>query len=353
MLARLGISAIACNICLSKGVRGVVPQNTGDSGMNIFITGASGFVGGASARQLIAAGHQVSAMSRSEKADATIRALGAEPVRCDLETVMADHLRGFDAVIHSAAFVESWGPKDAWFKSNVTGTQAMLDAAKAAGVRRFIHIGTEAAICHGQDLDGVDETYPLAPDSPYPYCATKAQAETRVRAANDDDFTTIVLRPRFIWGPGDLTLLPSVEVMAKAGNFTWIDHGKARTSTTYIDNLCHAITLALTGGRGGEAYFILDEGEITLKQIITDMAATKGLMLPEKSMPGAVLHGLAGVMETAWRLFNLKGAPPITRHVVMVMRCDCVLDGRKAHAELGYNPLVSRADGLAAMVAAH
>ena len=317
--------------------------------MHIFITGASGFVGAAAAKRLVADGHRVSAMSRSEQSDATIRALGAEPVRCDLDSVVAEHVRGVDIVIHSAAFVESWGPKDAWYKSNVVGTQAMLDAAKAAGVARFIHIGTEAAIWHGQNLDGADETYPLALDSPYPYCATKAQAEMRVRAANSDGFTTIVLRPRFIWGPGDLTMLPSVVAMAKAGNFAWIDRGKARTSTTYIDNLVHAIMLSLTHGTGGEAYFILDEGEVTLKPFITDMAATIGLTLPDKSMPGGVLNGLAAVLETVWRTLNLKSAPPITRHVVMVMRCDCVLDGRKAELGLGYRPQISRAAGLAAM----
>lgn len=320
--------------------------------MHIFITGASGFVGGAAAKHLLAKGHIISAMSRSEKSDAVIRALGATPVRCDLENVAAEQLTGVDAVIHSAAYVESWGPTDAWYNSNVLGTQAMLDAAKAAGVKRFIHIGTEAAICHGQHIDGADESYPLSPDSPYPYCATKAQAEMRVRAANTPDFTTVVLRPRFIWGPGDTTLLPGIAEMAKAGKFIWIDGGKARTSTTHIDNLARAIELALTAGRGGEAYFILDESEISMKGIITGMADTIGLTLPDKSAPSWLLGGVAGLSEGIWRLFSLKGQPPITRHVVMVMKCDCVLNGSKARDELGYVPTVSRDEGLAAMKAA-
>jgi nucleoside-diphosphate-sugar epimerase len=320
--------------------------------MHIFITGASGFVGGAAAKYLLAKGHRVSAMSRSEKSDAAIRALGATPVRCDLETVAAHHLTGVSAVIHSAAFVESWGPKDAWYNSNVLGTQMVLDAAKAAGVKRFIHIGSEAALCHGQHIDGADESYPLAPDSPYPYCATKAQAELRVRAANDPDFMTIVLRPRFIWGPGDMTLLPSIAEMVKGGKFTWINDGMARTSTTHIDNLVRAIELALTVGRGGEAYFILDEGQISMKGMISAMADTIDLKLPEKSVPSWILDGVARLSEGIWRLFGLKGEPPITRQVVMVMKCDCVLNGSKAHAELGYEPVISREHGLAAMKAA-
>lgn len=314
--------------------------------MQIFITGASGFVGGAAMRHLIGSGHAVSAMSRSEKSDIAIRAAGATPVRCDLETVAADHIRGADIIIHAAAFVEQWGPKDAWFKSNVLGTQAVLDAAKNAGAKRFIHIGSEAALCHGQHLRGVDETYPLAPNSPYPYCATKAQAEARVSAANGQEIETIVLRPRFIWGPGDTTLLPTIEAMARSGGWTWLDHGRARTSTTHIQNLVHAIELALTAGKPGEAYFILDDGERTLREIISGLAASRGIKLPDKSMPSFTADMVGGLCEFAWRTFGLKGDPPLTRHAAMVMSRDCVLKGDKARAGLGYAPVISVGDGL-------
>lgn len=315
--------------------------------MNIFITGASGFVGGAAAKALAAKGHTIKAMSRSERSDAAIGALGAEPVRCDLDTIAANHLAGCEAVIHSAAFVESWGPKDAWYNANVLGTQHTLDAARGAGAKRFIHIGTEAGIVHGQDVIDADESYPLAPDSPYPYCATKAQAEQRVRAANvPGGFETIVLRPRFIWGPGDKTLLPTIEAMAKAGKWTWIDNGKALTSTTHIDNLIHAIELALTKGQGGEAYFILDDGNTSMHDMISGMAAAKGLTLPDKSIPKSIANAAGAVSETIWRAFGLKSDPPITRHAAAVMGLNCTLSGKKARAELAYAPVISRSDGL-------
>lgn len=320
--------------------------------MKIFVTGASGFVGGAATRHLVARGHEVIAMSRSEGSDAKIQALGAAPVRCDLENVTAEHMQGADAVVHCAAFVEAWGPKDAWHRFNVLGTQHVLDAARDAGVKRFIHIGTEAAIVNGQHILGADETYPLAPGSPYPYCATKAQAEMKVRRANAPGFETIVLRPRFIWGPGDQTLLPAVEAMAAAGNWTWIDHGQAKTSTTHIDNLVHGIELALDHGTPGQAYFILDEGEVSMKEMVTGMAASKGLVLPDKSVPGWLAGAIGSLCEAIWRIFNLKGAPPLTKHAAMVMSRDCTLKGDKAKAELGYRPVVSREAGLAAMKAA-
>lgn len=321
--------------------------------MQVFITGASGFVGGAAARWLRERGHALSAMSRSKRSDALIRAAGATPIRCDLESVRPSHLAGAEAVVHCAAYVEAWGPRDAWYRGNVLGTQALLDAARGAGVRRFVHIGSEAALVHGQPLRGVDESYPLAPDSPYPYCATKAQAEQRVRAANSPTvFETIVLRPRFIWGPGDTTLLPTIEAMARAGRWMWIDHGRAVTSTTHIANLSRAIELALTEGRPGEAYFILDDGTRTLRSMIEGMAASRGLTLPNASLPARVADAAGTVCELVWRALRLRSDPPLTRHAALVMSRDCVLKGDKAKSELGYEPVITVEAGLAALAQA-
>jgi nucleoside-diphosphate-sugar epimerase len=320
--------------------------------MRVFITGASGFVGGAAAKKLAADGHQVRAMSRSESSDAKIRALGAIAVRCDLEDVTAAQIGDAEIVVHCAAFVEQWGPRDAWKRFNVDGTARMLAASREAGVKRFIHIGTEAALFHGQSLNGVDETYPLAPNSPYPYSSTKAQAEQIVREANAPGFATIVLRPRFIWGPGDTTLLPVIEQMAKSGQWSWVDDGRAMTSTTHIDNLVHAIELAMTQGRAGEAYFILDDGARPMKEMISGMAAARGIMLPDKSLPGWLADFVGAACEIVWTVLPLPGGPPLTRFSAMILSRDAVLKDDKARAEMGYRPVVSVAEGLKGLAAA-
>ncbi|HVV32777.1 MAG TPA: NAD-dependent epimerase/dehydratase family protein [Vitreimonas sp.] len=319
--------------------------------MRIFITGASGFVGGAAARYFVGKGHDVRAMSRSEKSDAIINALHATPVRCDLESVTPASIGNAEAVVHCAAFVEQWGPKDAWKRFNVDGTARMLAAAKAAGVKRFIHISTESVLWKGQSLNNVDETYPLALNSPYPYSWTKAQAEVLVQKANTPDFQTIILRPRFIWGPGDTTLLPLIEHMAKTGGWMWVNHGKAQTSTTHIANLVHAIDLALTQGKGGEAYFILDDGVRSMHEMISGMAASRGITLPEKSISGGMADFIGSTCEFVWGTFGLKSDPPLTRFSAMIMSRDSVLNDAKARREMGYAPVISVEDGLRQLAA--
>jgi hypothetical protein len=320
--------------------------------MRIFVTGGSGFVGGAAIKKFVAGGHDVRAMSRSETSDAKIRALGATPVRCDLLDVTAAHIGDAEAVLHCAAFVEQWGPKDAWKRFNIDGTARVLSAAKQAGAKRFIHISTESVLWRGQHLRDVDEAYPLALNSPYPYSWTKARAEVLVREAAGSDFTPIILRPRFIWGPGDTTLLPAIRAMAKSGGWMWIEGGKARTSTTHIDNLVHAIELALTRGRGGEAYFVLDDGVHTMKDMISGIAASEDIVLPDKQIPAWLADFAGSACEGVWGLFGLKSEPPLTRFSAMIMSRECILSDAKARAELGYTPVIGVDDGLRGLKAA-
>jgi nucleoside-diphosphate-sugar epimerase len=311
----------------------------------IFITGASGFVGGAITRAL-APHHTLAALSRSERSDAAVRALGAAAVRGELGAVPVAALAGCDAVIHCAAFVKQWGTREQFWNANVAGTSQLLEAAKTAGVRRFIHIGTEAALFHGQDMRDIDEQYPYPARTPFLYSETKAVAEKRVLAANTGDFQTLSIRPRFVWGPGDETILPVLVAMVKAGRFTWIDGGRARTSTTHIANLVHAVELALQRGAGGNAYFVTDEGSTTFREFLAALLATRGISAPERSLPGWVARTIAALMEVSWRALSLEADPPLTRFAASMMSRECTIRIDKARRELGYAPVISREDGL-------
>lgn len=316
--------------------------------MKIFVTGGSGFVGGAIIAALCA-NHEIYAMSRSDKSDAKIIEKGGIPIRCDLQNVAGEHIQNCDIVIHAAAYVKEWGVWEIYEEYNVQGTKNILKAAKAAGAKRFIHIGTESALFLGQDLIDVDEKYPLAPFSEFPYSSTKALAEQAVIAENTRGFDTIILRPRMIWGPEDQTILKIISAKARSGKFKWIDDGKYQTSTTHITNLVHAVDLSLTQGRGGEAYFILDDGVITIREFLTQYLATQNIILGDASLSSTMVRMMANIIEPIWRFAAIKSPPPITKFTAYIMSCHCILSDQKARNEMGYKPVISRDEGFAAL----
>jgi nucleoside-diphosphate-sugar epimerase len=314
--------------------------------MRIFITGASGFIGGAIA-EAMASDHEVFAMSRSDKSDLRVKELGATPVRCDLATLEPGDIPDCDAVIHCAAFVESWGTREMTWKINVEGTKRTLNAARAAGARRFLHMSTEAVLWRGQDLVDVSEDHPYPDRTPYLYSETKAEAERLVRAANESGgMETVMLRPRFVWGPGDQTLAPEIKSMVEKGAFMWIDGGRARTSTTHIDNLVHGAKLVLDRGTGGEAYFVTDGEVRSFREFLPELMKAYGVELGDRSMPSLIVRPAAILTEGIWRTFKLSGTPPITRHAIDLMCCDCILKINKIENELGYKPVITVVEGL-------
>jgi nucleoside-diphosphate-sugar epimerase len=314
--------------------------------MRIFITGASGFIGGAIARDLNK-DHEILAMSRSDKSDMAIKDLGARPVRCDLATLEPGDIPDCDAVVHCAAYVESWGTRELTFRINVEGTRRTLAAAQAAGARRFLHMSTEAVLWKGQDLNNVREDHPYPDRTPYLYAETKAEAERLVRRFDQTKMETMILRPRFVWGPGDQTLAPEITAMVEKGGFIWLDGGRARTSTTHIDNLVHGAKLVLEKGRAGEAYFVTDDEVRSFREFLPALMQAYGVELGERSLPAAIIRPVARLIEGTWRLLGLSGTPPLTRHAIDLMCCDCTLDIRKIEEELGYAPVISVVDGLA------
>jgi nucleoside-diphosphate-sugar epimerase len=133
-----------------------------------FVTGGSGFIGGRLIERLRQDGHEVNALARSDAAAEAVRARGATPVTGDLASVeaMRTGASGCEWAFHAAATVGDWGTREEFEQGNVVGTANVLRACSEAGVRRFVHVGTEAALLSGQPLVNVDETAPLRPDSP-------------------------------------------------------------------------------------------------------------------------------------------------------------------------------------------
>ncbi len=316
--------------------------------MKIFITGASGFVGGAIAKSLRDK-HQIFALARSNASSQIIESLGITPVFSDLNSIAAKHLEGCEVVIHCAAFAEEWGSYEQFYNANVLGTQQILKASQDSGVKRFIFMGTEAALFHGQDMVDIDETYPYSLKSQYPYSQTKAWAERLVLKANSQTFKTLSLRPRMVWGPDDQSILPVLIEMVKSKRFSWIGNGQYQTSTTHIKNLVHAVELALSNGRGGEAYFIANNEVVLMKEFLTNYLRTQGIEVSVQSIPTGIARFAARLTEVFWKFLRLKNKPPLIRFTIDIMSANCTVKTDKAKKELGYQPILSTEDGLKTM----
>lgn len=295
------------------------------------------------------------ALARSERSADAVRALGAEPVHGDIasaESVRAG-ASGCSWAFHAAAYVGEWGTRADFVRGNVQGTVNALAGCEAAGVARFVHVGTEAALLAGQPLVWADETWPLRPDSPSLYPSTKALAEQAVRqASRPGSFETVVVRPRFVWGVGDTTVLPSLSEAVRSGVFRWVGDGRHRTSTTHVDNVVEGLWLGASRGRAGAAYFVTDGEPVEFRSFVTRLLATQGLEPGDGSVPPAVARALAAGGEAAWRALPLPGAPPLTRMALWVASLECTIDISLARAELGYAPVRSVDDGLAELAAA-
>jgi nucleoside-diphosphate-sugar epimerase len=316
---------------------------------SVFITGGSGFIGGRLIERLVADGHTVKGLARSDRAAARIRERGGEPVSGDLSnvTAMREGAAGCELAFHAAAMLGDWGRREDFERGNVEGTRNALSACADAGLRRFVHVGTEAALLGGKPLVQVDETAPLRPDSAAPYSATKAKAEQLVREANRDGFETVVVRPRFVWGRGDRTLLPAMTQMVRSGRFAWLGGGRHLTAVTHVDNTVEGLVLGAERGRPGNVYFITDGEPVVFREFVSELLRTQGIEPPTRSIPAPVAAALATGGERAWRALPLPGRPPLTRFAYWVSSQECTIRIDKARDELGYRPVKSREEGLA------
>ncbi|ANH67798.1 NAD(P)-dependent oxidoreductase [Mitsuaria sp. 7] len=316
------------------------------------VTGGSGFVGGRLIERLVAEGWHVRALARGDAAAQSVRRRGAEPVLGALDDAAAllAAVQGCSVVFHVAALFKLWGDAAEFEQSNVAGTARLLHAARQASVRRFVQLGA-AAVVLGEPAPRLHatESLPRLERQWAPYSSSKARSEALVLAANrPGQFETVVLRPPMIWGDG-MPMLDHLVDGVKAGDFRWVGDGSQAMSTVHVDNVCRALELAADRGESGQAYFISDGVDQTLKGFLSALLKTRGVAPPTASAPLRMAWLMAGAMEWIWRTFSRPGEPPITRQMLSLIGAPFTLDIGKAERELGYRPVVSIEQGLLGM----
>jgi nucleoside-diphosphate-sugar epimerase len=316
-----------------------------------FVTGGSGFLGHHLIGALRQHGYSVKALARSNAAAAAVKSAGAEPAEGELNDAqrLGAGMAGCDVVFHVAGLVAEWGRREEMYSVNVKGTAAVLAAAGAAGVPKLVHVSTEAVLTGGPPLVMVDETRPR-PARPFGiYAITKGLAEEQVLAANSNRLQACVVRPRLIWGPGDINVLPRFVKAVQSGSFAWIAGGHYRTSSCYVANACEGMILAAEEGRAGEVYFLTDGEPVEFREFLTDMLRTQGVVPGGRTIPRGLARAMASVAEASWSVLRLAHEPPLTRAALLRIGEEVTVVDTKARRELGYRTAVSREDGLAAL----
>ncbi len=255
----------------------------------IVVTGASGFVGSHVVPHLIASGHRVVAPVRNEAAADLVRGRLAESRRAALECRPGDvdrpetlpaALAGADAVVHLAALPRDWNGGRDLARVNTEGTRHVLDAARAAGVRRFVHLGALG----------------VADDPTLHYASSKARAE-RLVAESGLDWT--ILKPSLLWGPGDgfFNILADL-VRISPGVMPITGSGASRFQPLSVDDLARVVGLCLERPETiGGTYELGGPRVWTYREIAAEVLAGMGRRRILVPMPVAVIRLVAGTAE--------------------------------------------------------
>lgn len=303
--------------------------------MRYAITGATGFVGNALARRLVAQGHEVVATVRTPAKATALAELGVEVRQADLDDVaaMTEAFRGCDGVFHVAGWykVGDPDPQEGW-RVNVEGTKNTLAAAVAAEVPRFVHTSTLAV---NSDTEGrtVDETYRFTGRHRTTYDETKALAHEYVDryAASHVTPEIVTVMPGGIYGPGDTSTLGSILAEVAAGKRVMVS-SSLRMMQAHVDDIAEGHVLAMERGRPGEAYMLAGERS-DLRSLVTEMAALTGGPKPI-DMPLPVLIGAEKAMGLVGRVVPLP--TQFSPEALRSAQCSYLGTPAKAQKELGW-----------------
>jgi dihydroflavonol-4-reductase len=308
--------------------------------MTTLVTGATGFVGSAVARALLARGHQVRLLARPSSDRRNLAGLDAEIVTGDLTdpASLTRAAAGCRYVVHVAADYRFWVPDpEAMLRANVEGTRSIMRAAQAAGAERIVHCSSVAALGLNPDGTPADETTPVDPAILITtYKRSKYLAEQAVLGlVRDENLPAVVVNPAAPVGPRDIKPTPTGKMIRDAANGRIPAYVETGLNVVHVDDVADGHALALERGRIGERY-ILGGENLALKDLLAVVADVAGGRAPRLRLRESWVWPVALAMEG---LARITGIPPmVTRDHLRMARKKMFFSSAKAIAELGYQP---------------
>jgi nucleoside-diphosphate-sugar epimerase len=308
--------------------------------VKVFVTGGTGFIGGAVVRQLRARGDDVVALVRNPAKGAALEELGCTLVPGDLgdERAIRSGLEGCDAAIHAAAVYEVGIPaseRKSMREANVGGTERVLGAALEAGVGKVVYVSTVGVFgnTHGRV---VDETYENPADAfTSEYEKTKWEAHRVAKRLIGEGLPGVIVQPGGVYGPGDESATGRLLDQFLEGKMPLIPFPDLGICLTHVDDIATGILLGLDKGEPGEAYVI--SGPVTtVREAIEVVAAETGRKAPKHALPTGLMKLMTPFGALVGKVMN---QPPNLRE--LISSADGVTfwaSHDKATRELGYQP---------------
>jgi nucleoside-diphosphate-sugar epimerase len=321
--------------------------------VKVFVTGGTGFIGGAVVRQLRARDDEVVVLARNPAKAADAASLGCEIVRGDLgdERAIREGMRGCDAVIHAAAVYEVGIPpsqRAAMRDANVGGTERVLGAALAEKIPKVVYVSTVGAFGNtGGRI--VDESYEH-PAQSFTSCyeETKWEAHQVAKRLIGEGLPCVIVQPGGVYGPGDESSIGQLLNQFLAGKMPLMPFPELGICLSHVEDVAAGIVAALDKGKAGEAY-ILSGPAVTSREAIEVVAELTGKKAPKHAIPVPLMKAMIPIGPLVGKAM---GQPPNLRE--LIASADGVTfwaSYDKASAELGYAPR-GLEDGFRAMLAA-
>ena len=308
------------------------------------VTGATGFVGSAVARILVARGHSVRVLVRRHADRRNLTGLPAEAVEGDLRDAdsLARAVAGCRCLFHVAADYRLWVPDpERMMRVNVEGTRLAMQAALAAGVERIVHTSSVAALGLTPDGAPADETTPVTEDGLVgPYKRSKYLAEQAVLAmVRGEDLPAVIVNPSTPVGPRDIKPTPTGRMIADAASGRLPAYLDTGLNVVLVDDVADGHVLALERGRIGEKY-ILGGEDFSLERLLGLVAELVGRRPPRLQLTESVLWPIALASEGLARVAGIE--PLVTRDHLRMARKKMFFSSAKAQAELRYQARPAR-----------
>ncbi len=311
--------------------------------MKVLVTGATSLIGRTLAVRLRDRGDQVTTFQRRPSGLGVVEHLGDV---ADSAAVVAAVV-GVDAVVHVAGLAAVSGPWADFERTNVGGTRNVINAAKQAGVGRFVHVSSPSVAHGGRSLVGVPAG-PADPDRARShYARSKAYGELVALGANSSDLSVVAIRPHLIWGPGDTQLVERIVERARARKLAIIGSGASLIDTIYIDNAADALVAALdrAPSLGGRAFVVTNGQPRPVREVLGRIVMAAGLAPPRFKVPYVVARVGGSAVERIWERRGVEEDPPMTRFLAEQLGTAHWFDQRETRRALQWEPVVSLSEG--------